>query len=520
MFAEIVLTLFYTALFIWVIFKWKFFRFEGIRKIELSVIFIIKILAGTLLALIYTYYYNERDKADIFKFYDDSKYLFDAIYVNTLHYLQLVFGINPDADYLQKYVHNTKFWALQTNDYYKFTATENSNFFNSHRLITQFNAFVRLFSFGHYTIHTVFMCFISLIGLTALYKTFYPFVKSKKKLLIISIFFMPSVLLWSSGVLKEGFIFLGLGLFVYAFFDFIQRKTLKNTILILLSVLLIAFVKYYLLVALIPAMLAYYIAEKRQIQQKIYVYLGMYGAIFLFLIGISFFGNNLPNPFKILSGKQSELIKEGYGGTYCIRNDGKEKEIVYFKPDTKIVKTVIDSSRNTFTVQSGIIAYKYSDGLITDDTLMITDENNTGTYFYEVYSSPKSGSYIEIRKLNPDILSFIKAVPFGFVNVLFRPHIFELSSLMMFPAAFENLMILFGFFLCIVFFKYKNSDVNLILFLISAVFTMYVVVGITTPVIGSIVRYKSPLLPLLMVLFVLVFDVDKLMQLFSKKRKS
>jgi len=521
MFAEIVLTLFYTSLFIWLIFKWKFFHFEGIRKIELSIIFIIKILAGVILAIIYTYYYKNREEADIFKFFDDSRYLFNAIYVNPIHYFQLVFGINADADYLKAYVHDTKFWALQTTDYWKFTATPNNNYFNSFRLITRFNAFVRLFSFGHYTVHTVFMCFISLIGLTALYKTFYTFLKENKKLLVFFVFFMPSVLLWSSGVLKEGFIFLGLGLFIYSFFDIVHNKISKTNILVtIFSFLLIAFVKYYLIVALIPAMLAYFISNEIKIKQKIYVYISLYGFVFLLLIITSFL-SGMPNPIKILSDKQSELIRESYGGSYCyLRKNDTVKEIVYFPPDTKIEKTITDSSRNIFIVQPNIKAYKYKDGKVTDETILITSKDLINTNFWEIFKTPTSGSFIKIRELRPNILSFLKAVPFGLINVIFRPHLFEINSLMIFPAACENLLIFIFIVLCLFFLRIRKQDINLILFLFFSIFTLYIIIGITTPTLGAIVRYKSPLLPFMMVLLLLITDVKKLSNFFKINRKN
>jgi len=520
MFVGIILTLFYTALFIWIIFRWKFFHFEGIRKIELSLIFIVKILAGSVLALIYTYYYKNRDEADIFKFFDDSQYLFNAIYVNPLHYLQLVFGINADAEYLKGYVQHTKYWALQTSDYWKFTATPNNNFFNSFRLITQFNAFVRLFSFGHYTVHTVFMCFISLIGLTALYKAFYKFLKEKRILLIFSVFLMPSVLLWSSGVLKEGFIFLSLGLFVYSFFEMVHHKiTTQYSIIFILSFLLTAFLKYYLIAALVPAMLAYWIGEKTKIKHKITVYLSLYGCLFLGLLLISFIPK-FPNPVKILADKQSELIRESKGGSYCyLRINDAVKETVYFPPETKIVKTLTDSARKIFKVQPGIKAYKYKDGKITDATILITEEANVNTDFWEIYKTQPSGSLINISELYPCLSSVLKAAPSGILNVLFRPDIHEISSAMMVPAACENLLILFLIILSIIFFKVNKSDVNLILFLLSSFLVLFLIIGITTPTLGGIVRYKSPLLPFLMMFLLSLTDINKLNYLFKNKRK-
>jgi len=52
----------------------EFFSIEGLSRKEISAIFILKIIAGVVLYLIYTYYYTDRKSADIFKYFDDGKY--------------------------------------------------------------------------------------------------------------------------------------------------------------------------------------------------------------------------------------------------------------------------------------------------------------------------------------------------------------------------------------------------------------------------------------------------------------
>ncbi|MBK6543548.1 MAG: hypothetical protein IPG10_20255 [Flavobacteriales bacterium] len=47
-----------------------------------------------------------------------------------------------------------------------------SNMYNDAHTTIRLNAFLRLFSFGHIHVHTVFACFLSTIGLVALYKAF------------------------------------------------------------------------------------------------------------------------------------------------------------------------------------------------------------------------------------------------------------------------------------------------------------------------------------------------------------
>ncbi len=516
MIAEILLSLFYTTLFVWIIFRGRFFKSEGISRQGLALLFIIKIVVGVLLTLIYTYYYTIREEADIFKFFDDSKYIFNALFINPLHYLQLVLGINADADYLQTYVSGTKYWAVQTDAYQEFTGALNANFFNAHRLITRFNAVVHIFSFGYYTVHVVFMCFLSLIGLMAIFKSFYPFLKEKRKGLVVAVFLLPAVLFWSSGVLKEGFIFLVLGLFIFAFFNLVQKPCVSQTILLVVSGLLLAMLKYYLLAALIIPMLVFAFIVRKRFKYTGWVYLIIHLLFLTLTLALSSFQNIIPSPLQLLSGKQNEQIKEGFGGTYCITNDSISKEIVYFYPDVKLNKTNVDTARRLFRPQSGITAYRYSNGCLTGDSILFTDSMLQRTVFYEISSRPTAGSFINIPLLEPNPLSFIKAIPQGLFNVFFRPSIFEVHTAMSIPAAIENLLLIIALIISLVFSSFSGINKNLFFFLFFSLLSLYIVIGITTPVLGNIVRYKAPFLPFFAVLILMIVDKERVISVFKR----
>lgn len=472
-------------------------------------IFFIKIIAGLLLIIIYSRYYIIRGDADIFKYFDDSEKIYNVLFINPIHYLRLVFGINADSEQLQKYMEGTYVWALQTSDYQHFIASEKIDLFNSHRLITRVNAVIRLFSSGCFGVHTVFMCFFSLTGLTALYKSVFPFLKKKKKLLILCVFFMPSLLLWSSGVLKEGFLFAGIGLAVYSFFKITHRQhSLSNIILFVFSLLLILFVKYYLLAALLPAMTSYFLAYRFKRLKTIYAYLPVYGLIFI-IVALTPYIKGVPSPLKVLSDKQADFIRDASGGTYCVRDNAGKEEFLFFPPGTKLIKATTDSVNSDFKVAPGTIAYKYKDGKLTGEKEIIGFEKSASDYFWAISSMPVAGSLIKLKKLEPNILSFFSLLPSAIFNVFCRPHVFEISSIMMAPAAIENFFILLFIILCILRFGINRQNYNLLLFFTLCVLTWFIIVGITTPVLGNIVRYKSPLIPFLMVSGLLVYKPGK-----------
>ncbi|MCC6836969.1 MAG: hypothetical protein IT234_00405, partial [Bacteroidia bacterium] len=211
---EIILSLAYTTFFVFLIQKIRFFELSGISKKWVTGAFLLKVIAGFAVWAIYTFYYTDRATSDIYKYFDDSKVIFDALKSNPSHYLAMLTGIGNDGADFNQYYYQMNFWAR----------AHDTNVLNDSHTIIRFNALVRLFSMGYFNVHTVFMCFLSFIGLVAIYKTFSEFLIDKKKELFFVVFLLPSVLFWGSGVLKEGILFFALGVMIYNFNRLFELK--------------------------------------------------------------------------------------------------------------------------------------------------------------------------------------------------------------------------------------------------------------------------------------------------------
>ena len=250
---EIILTSAYIVFFLFLISKLAFFKVDELSKKMIAAIFVLKISSGFVMFLLYTYYYTDRNTADIFKYFDDGKVILAVLFENPSHYLQLIFGINTEASHLQGYLENTNHW---------FKPNE-KNVYNDTRTIIRFNAIVGLFSLGYYQVHNVVINFLSLAGLLAIYKAFLPFLRDKSMELAVGVFLIPSVVFWGSGVLKEGILILGLGLTIFHGFKLVgDVKNWKNLAWLIVGVFLIALSKLYVLFALIPAYLGYILVAK------------------------------------------------------------------------------------------------------------------------------------------------------------------------------------------------------------------------------------------------------------------
>lgn len=433
---EFLLTSFYTLLFLLLIRRMSFFHVQGLSKNTIRFFFLVKIGCGTLLWLIYTYYYTDKSTSDIFKFFDDAKCIYSALPQHPLHYLQMVAGVNTDAEYLKPY------YAEMNNWYQPWKGAR----FHDNKIIIQFNALVHLFSFGYYSVHTVFMCFISLTGLTAIYKVFSPFMQDKLKLLGIAVFLIPSVLFWSSGVLKEGILMFALGMVVYHLSNCFSENTntYRHFLFFLLSAALLLFTKMYVFVALTPALVSFIMVS--------------------------------------ISGYRHAFIK------FAVVH------LLFF---------VLASNAYRIDKKLNIVWYLHQKQMGMIQTAI----------------TEKAGSYISINYLKPSAFSVVKNTPNALINTLTRPHLFESKTPFIFISALENLLLFLLLIACVIAFKKPDKKVvPLLLTSLFFVFTLSVLIGLLTPVLGAIVRHRVPIMPFYAISLLLLTDIGKIKNILSAKK--
>jgi hypothetical protein len=424
-FLNILLPLTYLAFFLWLIGKLNYFRTAGFSALSLQLAFLIKAFCGLVIYLIYTYYYPVRMEADTFKYFDDSKYLYNALWEHPLDYFKMLFGINCENDYFLKHYYS---------DMYNWYRSYDNGLLNDNRLVIRLNAFVRLFSFGNYHVHSLFFNFLTFIGSYSLARLFLVFSKSKWKTYLV-VFLIPSFVFWSAGILKESILIFALGSFTWNVYKIISGSHKISTYFWILFLIPILFVmKFYVFVALIPAILAWWISQKTK--RTIIIHLFTIVACLLAALGI---GTIFPsyNFLVIMAAKQGDFI----------------------------------NLANFLNVNSSI----YMD-------------------------------YLE-----PNLWSFIEASPKAFINTLTRPWPTELKGILFYPPLFENLFIIFILFVGWFYRKKVNPQQwKFIVFCLTFSILLFVIIGLTTPIIGAIVRYKIPAMPFLIIVALLFFDGSKL----------
>lgn len=181
-------------------------------------------------------------------------------------------------------------------------------------------------TFKSYLLSSLLIAWVTYIGAWRAYLLFDSYYPQLKGQLAIAFLFLPSVLFWGSGILKDTFTFAATCWFIVSFHHvFIKRhKLFINVINLLLSLLLVVSIKPYIMIALFPGalnwwLLARIIKVRNQLVMVILipmVYLVTVGA------GVAFmatFGDSLGDyaPDKILDkaiATQEDLKRDYYEG--------------------------------------------------------------------------------------------------------------------------------------------------------------------------------------------------------------
>jgi hypothetical protein len=405
--------LFIALLFLWGIYhligSLSIFKNSPFSTSSLKFAFSLKVIAGILLFLIYTFYYTDRQTADVFKYYDDGEILGNAATKHPIDFIKIMLGV--EDQYLKdQYLNKMDYWFRPYDHGLR----------NDNRIVIRINAVLHILSFGNYFLHALIFIFLSFLGLFFMAKLFYDISESKIKAYVAA-FLIPSVFFWSSGVLKEALLIFALGIFCWAVYKLAKAFSWSTLCLLLVGFGLLSSLKIYVLFALLPALLFWFIWMKFQLFWK---------ALLTFLIAgvVLYFGVTLLHPnfdfISLLVGKQHDFI------------------------------------------------------------------NLAKTYH--------AGSAIHMDYLGNNSWSILKAIPLALFHVFTLPWFSHVKSPLYLFSIFENLIFFSLIPLSIFYFEKPNkSSMKFIVFSLIFMLTLFTIIGLTTPVIGALVRYKMPALPFL-----------------------
>ena len=308
---------FYFILILFIAYKYKI---KHQKKSNIYSYFIsgilVKMIGAISLGLIYFYYYG--GGGDTINYHRTASDLVDLLFDNPKDFMYIYFGSPNISEY---YLMNSSFaFSYWINDPYAFFV---SKCFMPLVLIAGK-------SYMGTAIIVAGICYISVWKLYVVFVNEFPHIY---KQLAIPILFMPSVIFWGSGIMKDSITFSAACLFVHGFYWFFIRKK-RNFLLIgaiILAAYLLLCIKPYILFALFPGAVLWLVALRvTNIKNKFIkiligpIIIGLGG--FVVLIVLQYFSGNLgqysiEKIFNTASGAQQDLKQSYYGGnTFDIGN--------------------------------------------------------------------------------------------------------------------------------------------------------------------------------------------------------
>ena len=388
---------------------------------------LVKITGALAVGFIYQFYYGG---GDTFGYHTHgSQWIWKAIMDSPLEGLKLLF-MGGKVHFPETYQYSSQIW------YFRDSASFS---------VIRVAAFFDIFTGGTYAGTAVLFATFAFSGGWMWYKAVAERYPTLSKWLAIAILFVPTVVFWGSGILKDSITLALLGWVIYALDRIIyDRVRLVLLIIVILSFWGIYMIKIYILLCLIPALL-FWIFFKHISRINSIVLRGMIGPLIVVL--------NIIMAYYILQTVS--------GGSKRYSLD-------------KIAET------------AKITAYDIRYGWGARDGI---------------------GSGYSLGELDGTFSSMIRLAPSAINVSLFRPYLFEAGNPLMMMTSLEALGLLI--FTLVVIYKVKlrvfrlffKPDIFMsLLFSISFAFA----VGISTYNFGTLSRYKIPLVPFYLVGLILM----------------
>ncbi|MCW3070868.1 MAG: hypothetical protein JWO44_758 [Bacteroidetes bacterium] len=469
-----ILPLIYSALFIVLICRMDFFKLPFLSGKALAGLFVFKLLAALIAWLVFAYYYGI---ADFFLYFKDSSALVHNLF-------------NPGQQ--QPLTWNPLF---------------NDSLWDGSIFMIGINGLLHLFSFGNYYVHAVFFCFFSFIGLTGLLKAFNKHFPGKRSI-VIALFFIPGIWFWGSAPVKESVVIGICGLLVWLT-DFGLKKsyTKKEFFLTAFLLPLLAWLKLYVFCALLPVLLVNMIITSTSPGKTGLKYIGVFAGLLLFAVTAASVSPGY-NVLRIISDRQAKAISEARGGVFLANEENfisvdyeRRENILELQPDS------------TYKIKDGSSYLLWQQNNMAD-TSFIVNSKDTSAYTW-LYSVVPAGSVRELKKLKPVPADYLAYAPFAFFDTLMQPTFGKADSWLELAAFVENCWIMLLIIVSLFFFDQRVLEKKEILFFCLFFSVMiFVLIGITTPAIGGMVRYKTIGLLFLTSACFLMLDEQKLKAFF------
>ncbi len=368
------------------------------------------------LGLLYQFYYNGGDTFTYFTY--GSRWIWEAFLNDPEIGLKLLVGNSGEG--FDTYQYSSRIW-----------------YFNDPRsyMIVKITAFFDLFTFHTYSATACFFAFFAFSGAWAMYSAIQTVYKSRY--LHIAILFVPSVIFWGSGILKDSITLGALGWFTWSIFRIVElgKRGALEFIVCLVASWLISSVKPYILICMAPtAILWIYVKSLSRIRNTVtkYLMVPVFGVV---------------------------MIVSAYFATVYTSTDEYNLSNVAYR-----------ASMTAYDIRYGWGARTGGDGGYDIGTL--------------------DGTWQSMIRLMPQA-----------INVsLFRPYLWEVRNPLMLLSALESIGVLLLTFRMVSKRRFRPAmrDPFMVFCLVFSLLFAFAV-GVSTFNFGSLMRYKIPLMPFFLI---------------------
>lgn len=337
-------------------------------------------------------------------------------------------------------------FSTDQHDVYKYSSQ--IIFFNdpSSFFVVQVAALLDILTFSSYAGTAVLFAFISFLGLWYLFRTFYEMFPHLYRRIAVCTLFVPSVVFWGSGILKDTIVMACLGFGTWLIKKvFIDRKgSLLELVLLVVSLVVIFSVKKYVLLCYMPVAIFWVYARNLQRIRQV--------MLRLMLVPIL-------------------LITAGVSGYYAVQKVGEDDP-----------KYALDKIAQTARVTAYDIGF---------------------------WSGRNAGSGYSLGELDGSFGNLLAHMPAAINVSLFRPYLWEVKNPLMLLSALEALVLLvitaFLFVRSPLSFVRSLGNPDVLFCLVFSVSFAFAV-GVSTYNFGTLNRYKIPLIPFYLIALTIIAD--------------
>lgn len=387
-----------------------------------------KIIGAITLCLIYVYYYHEG--GDTLWYHWDCIIFLKLFLKSPSDFFTTMFNLVPHS---QQY-----FFFDSTTGY--------PGFWNDPPALhtVRFTTIVEMIGMGLYLPSSVIMAVISFSGVWKLYEMFCELYPNLYKQFAIVILFVPSVVFWGSGILKDSWTLSAACWYCYSMYKvFIVRdKILRNVITMSISIFIMVAIKPYIFVGLLPGSILWIISSRMAKVKNLFIRILITPIILLFGVSLG---------------------------------------IVLWS-----------------ATSSNLGAYSSIDSMLLKANVSYEDLKKD--YYH--------GNSFDLGEYDPTVSGLLAKFPMGFITGLFRPFLWEAKNPVMLISGIENFIILLmtiyflirrpvSFIVSMI-----SNPMVMFCFIFGVLFAF--LVAMSTSNFGALVRLRIPAIPFFLAGLVLV----------------